>query len=188
MEETRKDNEYCNQRCTRPAKAYGLSVVLIINGPPSAQHLGVWTIPCRRSISPLSPRFLTSDEVYQVYARLKVSVGRDIRIVSRWRDVISEAEAIVVVLEVHVQKTLVRPVERDASFSHSCHGIVVTHIWRQNHHSGVEQVRPSDIRSGGEGMRQVEELIDGPVGDDVGIQVDKLSELSLLPQVDFGEC
>lgn len=102
-------------------------------------------------------------------------------------DVVGEAEAIVAVLEVHVQETLIGSIKRDAPFGHSRHGIVVAHVWCQDHDTGVEQVRPSDVGGGGEGMRQVEQLIDGPVGNDVGIQVDNLSELGLLPQVDLGE-
>lgn len=116
-----------------------------------------------------------------------MSVGRDIRIVSGRSDVVGETEAIVAVFEVHVEETLICSIKRDAPLSHSRHSIVVAHVWCQNHHTRVEQVRPSDIGGGGEGMRQVEQLIDGPVGNDVGIQVDQLSELCLLPQVDLGE-
>lgn len=75
-----------------------------------------------------------------------MSVGRDVRIVGGRGDVVSEAEAIIAVLEVHVQETLICSVERDASFSHGCHGVVVAHVWGQNHDSRVEQVRPSNVR------------------------------------------
>lgn len=36
-------------------------------------------------------------------------------------------------------------------------------------------------------MLQIEELVDSPAGNDVGIEVDYSPELGLLPQVDFGE-
>lgn len=36
-------------------------------------------------------------------------------------------------------------------------------------------------------MLQIEELIDGPAGDDIGIEVDNLTKLRLLPEIDLGE-
>lgn len=36
-------------------------------------------------------------------------------------------------------------------------------------------------------MGKIEQLIDGSVGNNIGIQVNNFSKLRLLPQVDFGE-
>lgn len=53
-------------------------------------------------------------------------------------DVVSEVQAIVVVLEVHVQQTLVCAVEGDAPLRHGHHGVIVTHVRGQGHDSSVE--------------------------------------------------
>lgn len=106
---------------------------------------------------------------------------------SRRCDVVREAQAIVVVFEVHVQQTLICTVEGDAPFRHGHHGVVITHVWGQGHDSSVEKVGPTNVRSSGEVMLQIEELIHGPAGDHVGIEIDDLPILGLFPQVDLGE-
>lgn len=124
----------------------------------------------------------------EIYARLKVFVCRDVRVVGRRRDVVSEAEAVVAVLEVHIQETLVCSIKRYSPLSHGYHGIVVSQVWSQDHNSSVEEIRPSDIGGGGEVMGKIEQFVNSPVGNNVGIQIDDLSKLGLLPQVNFGEC
>lgn len=94
--------------------------------------------------------------MHHVDARLKVSICRKILVVGGWGNVVSEAQTVVVVTEMHVDQTLVGTIKRDASISHGHHGIVIAHVGRQGHDTGVEEVGPSDIWSGREGMRYVE--------------------------------
>lgn len=87
----------------------------------------------------------------------------------------------------HIQQTLVCSVEGNAPLGHGHHGIVIAQIWGQSQDSSIEQVGPAHIRCSGEGVRQVEQLVDGAAGDDISVEVDDLPELGLLPQIDFGE-
>ena len=163
-----------------------VAIVTIVNGPPSTDHLVVgWAAGGLGAA--LNPRLLRANEVDQVDARLKVLVGRNVLVVGGGSDIVGEAQAVVSVPEVHVQETLIGTVERDSPLGHSQQGVIITHVGGQNHDTGVEEVRPADIGSGGEGVREVEELIGSPVSDNVGINVDDLAELGLLPEVDLGE-
>lgn len=114
-------------------------------------------------------------------------VGRDILIVRRRCDIVGETEAVEGVLKVHIQEALVSAVKRDPALGHRHHGIVITQVRRQSHHAGIEQVGPADVGGGGESMGEVEELVRGPVGDNVGVQIDDLAELGLFPQIDLSE-
>lgn len=102
-------------------------------------------------------------------------------------DIVSEAQAVVVFLEVHVQQTLVSSVEGDTPLRHGHHGVVVSHVRGQGHDSSVEEVGPTNVGSRGEVMPEIEKLIDGPASHDIGIEVDDLPELCLLPQIDLGK-
>lgn len=117
---------------------YRLSIMSIVDGPPSSKHLAVGIVSCHRGRSTLGPRLLASDKVDNVYAGLEVSVGWDVRIVGGGCDVVSEVQAIVVVLEVHVQQTLICSVERNAPLRHRRHRVIVAHIRGENHHSSIE--------------------------------------------------
>lgn len=163
-----------------------VAVVAIVNGPPSTDHLIVGSASGGVGAA-LNPRLLRANEVDQVDARLEVLIGRNILVVGGGRDIVGEAQAVVSVPEVHVQETLIGSVERDSPLGHSQQGVVITHVGRQNHDTSVEQVGPADIGSGGESVREVEELIGSPISDNVGIDVDDLAELGLLPEVDLGE-
>lgn len=160
--------------------------MLVIDGPPPAGHLG---IGARSSVGvpTLSPRLVGADKVGHADGRLEVSIGGNVLIVGRRSHVIGEAYAVVAVLEVHVQQALVSAVERDATLGHGHQGVVLAHIGRQDHDSGVEEVRPANVRGGGEGMGQLEELVGSSVSDDVRVYVDDLAELGLLPEVQLGE-
>lgn len=105
----------------------------------------------------------------------------------RGRDVVSEAEPVVVAAEVHVQETLVSAIERDATPSHGHHGLVILHVGGQDHDTGVEEVWPANIWGGRERAGNVKELLGSTVGNNIGINVDDLGELGLLPQVDLGK-
>lgn len=158
----------------------------IINSPPSTDHLVVGAAPGGLGAT-LNPRFLRANEVKQIDARLKVLVGRDVLVVSGGRDIVGEAEAVIGIPEMHVQETLIGTVERNSPLGHSQHGVVITHVGRQDHDTSVEQVGPTDIGSGGEGVRKVEEFIGSSVSNNVGIDIDDFAELDLPPEVDLGE-
>lgn len=123
----------------------------------------------------------------QIDARLKVLVGRDVLVVGGGRDIVGEAEAVIGIPEMHVQETLIGTVKRNSPLGHGQHGVVITHVGRQDHDTSVEQIGPTDIGSGGEGVRKVEEFIGSSVSNNVGIDIDDLAELSLLPEIDLGE-
>lgn len=78
-----------------------LSVVAVVYGPPPTKHLIVRGAP-RGCLSTKSPRLLASNEVDHVYTRLEVAVGGNVLVMTGGRDVIGEAQAVVVVLEMHV--------------------------------------------------------------------------------------
>jgi hypothetical protein len=125
--------------------------------------------------------------VDHVDACLEVSVGWNVLIVGGRRDVVGEAQTVVVILEMHVEQALVCTVERNAPFGHSQQGVKLANVGLQNHNTGVEQIRPSNIRGGREGMWKVKELVRCSVGNNVSIDIHNLSELCLLPEIDLGE-
>lgn len=102
-------------------------------------------------------------------------------IVGRRRNVVSKTEAIVGVFEIHIKEPLVSTVERDSSVCHGHQGIVIAEIRGQNHDTGVEQVRPSNIGRGRKAVRKIEKLVGGSVRNDIGIEVNNLPKLGLLP-------
>jgi hypothetical protein len=135
----------------------------------------------------LDPWLLCADEVDHIDARLKVSVGGHILVMSRGCDVVGEAEAVEALLVVHVQEALVGAVKGDTPLGHGHHGVIVAHVRSQNHKPSVEQVWPANVGRGRECMGKVKELIGRPVSHHVGINIDNLAELGLLPQIDLGE-
>lgn len=106
---------------------------------------------------------------------------------SRGGDIVREGQSVVAPSEMHVEQALIGTVEGNTPVCHGHHRVKVAHVGRQDHDACVEEVRPADIGGSREGVRQVEELIGGAVGDDIGIEVDNLGELHLLPEVDLGE-
>jgi len=158
----------------------------VVDGPPAANHLVVRVVADMLAPAQL-PRLVGTNEVDHADARLEVQIGRHILVVSRGGDVVSEGKTVPRVLEVHVQQTLIGTIEGDAPLGHSHHGIIVAHVRGENHDTGVEDVRPADIRGGREGVRQFKELIRSTIGDNVSIDVNDLPELSLLPEGDLGE-
>lgn len=110
-----------------------------------------------------------------------MTVGGEILVVGGGSNVIGKADAVVVVLEVLVDETLIGSIEGYPPLCQGRHGLKVTQIRGQRHDARVEQVRPSYIRSSGEGVREVEELIGSSVGNNVGVYVDDFPELGQLP-------
>jgi len=160
--------------------------VSVVDSPPSAHHLVVGRVS-GGPIPALDPGLLGTDEMDHADARLEVLVGGHVLVVSRGRDVVGEAEAVVVVLEVHIQEALVGTVERDAALGHGHHGVIVAHVRGQNHEARVEEVGPTNVGRRREGVGKAEELIGGAVCHNVGIHIDDLAELGLAPEVDLGE-
>lgn len=50
----------------------------------------------------LEPRFIWADKMDHIDAGLKMPIGWDILVVTRWRDVVGERQAMRVIFEVHV--------------------------------------------------------------------------------------
>lgn len=158
----------------------------VIHSPPSADHFVVGRAAVG-STAASAPGLVRANKMNHVDAGLEVAVGREVLVVGRGGDVVGKGQAVEVVLEVDVEETLVGAVKGDASLGHGHHGVVVAVVGRQGHDTGVEDVGPANIGRGGEGVGEVEELIRGAVGNDVGVDVDDSRELRLLPQVDLGE-
>lgn len=160
--------------------------MLIVNCPPSTSHLVIWRASSAGA-SPFEPRFLGTDEVNHIYTRLKMTIGGDILVVARRRDIVGEADTVIIVLEMHIDKTLIGTVKRDVPLGHCYHGVVVTQVWSQNHNTGVKEIRPANVGSCRKWLSYVEELVRSSVGNDIGIYVDDLPKLGLLPQLDLGK-
>lgn len=122
-----------------------------------------------------------------VDAGLEVSVGREVLVVRGRSDVVGERQTVEVVLEVDVEETLVGTIEGNAPLGHGDHGVVIAGVGRNRHDTSVEDVWPTNIGGSRKGVREIEELVRSPVGNDVGIDVDNSRELRLLPQVDLGK-
>lgn len=172
-------------RKSREGQTYSSAVVAVVYGPPLADHLIVGAAV--RGAASLGPGLVGADEVDHGDVGLEVAVGREVLVVSRRGDVVGKRQAMVGVRKVHVQETLVGTVKGDAALGQGGQGAVLADIGGEHHDAGVEQIGPANVRGGGKGVGEVKELIGGAVGDDVGVDVDDLAELGLLPEVDLGE-
>lgn len=110
-----------------------------------------------------------------------------ILVMSRWCDVVREADAVIGVGEVHVDQALIGTIEGDVPLGHGQHGVEIIHVGRQDHDAGVEQIGPANIGRGREGMREVKELIRSTVCNHICIDVHNFAKLGLSPEVDLGE-
>jgi len=186
------DPSYQNE-LVRPSRKLGatsnsnlFAVMPVKDCPPFACHLGERRVS-GRLLAALGPWLVRTNEVNHADGRLEMLVSRNVLVVRRRRDVVAEADAIEGVLEVHVQEALISTVERDSPLGQGYQCIIVAHIGRQGHDTGVEQIGPANIGSSGEGVGKIEELVGGAVGNDIGIDIDDLAELGQLPKVDLGE-
>lgn len=173
--------------CTCGTFTYRNPVVSVVYCPPSPKHL-IERIVALVGIPALEPGLYGANEVDQVDAGLEVSVGRDVLVVGRGGDIVREADAVVAVAEVHVEQALVSAIEGDAPLGHGHESVVVAEVRGEDHDTSVEDVGPANVRGGGKRGGNVEELIGSSIGEDIGIDVDDLGELRLLPEVDLGEC
>lgn len=123
---------------------YGCSIMSIIDCPPSPCHL-VKGRTSNAGMPPIKPRLFLTDEMYHVDTRLKMAICRYVLVMSRRGYIVGEANAIVVVSKMHVDKALVGPVKRDPPLGHGHHGIIVSYVRSQNHDARVEKIRPSDV-------------------------------------------
>jgi hypothetical protein len=96
---------------------YLSSIVSVIHGPPSANHVVKWPTT-GVDIASLEPRFVGANKVNHIDARLEVLVGWYVLIVGGRCNIVAEAEAVVAVLEVHIQEALVGTIEGYSSLSH----------------------------------------------------------------------
>jgi hypothetical protein len=160
--------------------------VSIVHCPPSARHL-VERRATQGRVSACEPRLVRSNEVYHVDARLKVPVCRHILVVGGGRNIVSEAQTMIILTKVHVEQTLIRTIKGDAPLGHGHHGIEVAHVGCQEHDTCVEQVGPSNVRRSGEAVGKGKELIGSSIRDHIRINVDNLGELGLFPKIDLGK-
>lgn len=92
------------------------------------------------------------------------------------------------VFEVHVQQALVCTIKGDAALRHGQQSIVISQIGDQYHDTSVEKIWPPNVWRGAERVLERKELIRGAIGDDIGVYVDNLGKLSLLPEVELCKC
>lgn len=168
------------------SEAYLDSEVPIVDSPPPPDHLVKGATAMRR-LAASKPGLIGANEVNHVDAGLEVPVGGHVLVVGGWSDVVSEAQAVVMVTKVHVDEALVGAVKGDAPLSHGHHGVVVAHVGGEDHDSRVEKVGPSNVGCSCKILGNGEELIGGSVSDNISVDVDNFRELCELPEVDFGE-
>lgn len=126
----------------------------VVHSPPSTSHLVERGAACAR-MSALEPRLFGTNEMDHVDARLEMLISGYVLVVGGGCNIVGEAEAVVVVLEVHVDEALIGAVERYVPLSHCHHGIVVAKVRGQHHNTSVEQIGPADIGGCREGMSDV---------------------------------
>lgn len=81
----------------------------------------------------------------------------------------------------HVEETLISPVETDTSLCQSIEGIIVGHVGVQDQNSAVKTVGPADVRNCGEICVESQQLVWSSQSDGVCIQIDYPLELCLTP-------
>jgi hypothetical protein len=162
------------------------TIMSIVYSPPPANHL-VKRRASKRGVSAAEPRLIAADEMDHVDTGLEVPICGDVLVVGGGSHVISEAEPVVVVAEMHIDQALVGAIEGNAPLCHCHHGVVFAHAGRQDHDTRVEEIGPANVGGGSESVRDIEEFIGGTVGHYVGVYIDNLWELGLLPQVDLGK-
>ena len=101
-----------------------LSIVAVVYGPPPPGHLVVRRLSAE-DLPSSSPGLVGTNKMHHIYARLEVLIGRDVLVMGRWGDVVREAEAVVVLLEIHVQESLVGAVKGDAALGHGHQGVII---------------------------------------------------------------
>ena len=104
----------------------------IIDGPPPPNHFVIRS-GASICLSALGPGLVLANEMCHAYSGLKMSICGQVLVVCRWGDVVGEAQAIEIVLEMHIQKTLVCSIKRYASLCHCEQCKVVTHVRVQDH-------------------------------------------------------
>lgn len=117
----------------------------------------------------------------RTYARLEMFVRWQVLVMRRRCNVVCKAQAIIRVLEVHVEKALISTIK---GYAASCHGrkrIVIAHVGSENHQTRIEEVWPSNIGRGREGLGKLEQLVWSSERDHVGVHVNYLAELRLPP-------
>ena len=152
---------------------YLVPIVSVIDCPPSPYHV-VEGIGPARGVSASKPWLFGANKMHHIYAGLEVPIRWDVLVVGGWSDVVSEADAVVLVAEMHVDETLVGTIKGDTPLSHCNHGIEITHVGRQNHDTRVEEIWPSNVGGGRKRVGDIEELIGSSVCDNVGVDVDNL--------------
>lgn len=168
------DNYVRSNSATRKmSRTYLVPIVSVIDSPPPPYHV-VEGIGPTRGVSASKPWLVGANEMHHIYAGLEVPVRWDVLVVGRRSDVVGEADAVVLVAEMHVDETLVGTIKRDTPLSHCNHGIEITHIGRQNHDTRVEEIWPSNVGGGRKRVGDIEELIGSSVCDNVGVDVDNL--------------
>lgn len=158
----------------------------VVHSPPPPEHLIEGRIS-RVSVPSLEPRLGRSDKVHHVDTRLEMAVGGYILVMGGRSHIVGEADSVVIIPEIHIQKALICAVEGDASFGHGHEGVVVAQVGRQDHDAGVEEIRPANVGSSRKGGGDIEELVGCSIGENVGVYIDDFGELGLLPEIDLGE-
>lgn len=105
-----------------------------------------------------------------------------------WRAVVGKTQAMpVLVLVVLIQQPLVSTIKTVSGGRHRMKCPVFAHVWRQDHHTAIECIGPTNVWSSSKWYIQVEQFVQTAESDYIGVQVDNLAELCLPPQSDLGK-
>lgn len=159
----------------------------IINSPPSSEKFAVDS-RATEGVSPFRPRLVLANKMYHLDIALVMPVCRFPLILCVRCAIVGVAQSMPwPMLVILVQQALVGSVKAIPSCCQVLQCPVLSHTRTDDHQASVEAVRPANIRSCREWSFNVEQLIYCSQSNHVCVQIDDFPELSLSPEVDFGE-
>lgn len=127
-----------------------------------------------------------SDVMYHVDTALEMAICRHILVIPARRAIVGEAQSLPI-SEVHIQQSLICPIEAYSPCGQCQESIVVTHIGVQDHNPAVETIGPANVWHGSKVGVDGEKLVRGTQRDHVRIDVHQPPKLGLLPKVELCE-
>ena len=166
---------------------YRNSKVSVVDGPPAVEKLIVCT-RCSVTGSRHIPRLVLSDEVNHADSCLVEAIRGLVLVVGARSTVVDEAQTVpVLVFVVLIQKALIGAIKTVTGSSECLQCPVVAHVWCEDHDARVEGIGPADVGCAGERCLNIEKLVGCAQCNDVGVEVNDLSELRLAPKIHFGK-
>ena len=118
--------------------------MLVVDSPPPSQQFLIYTASRTHLASPSHPRLVFADEMYERNTAGEMSVRWKVLIVPTGSTVVGKTQSFPVP-EMHVEQTLICPVEADAPLCKGQKSVVVTHIWLEGKDATIETIGPADI-------------------------------------------